>query len=304
MRPRAHLHIQREGYYKVSQLPVSQSTRFSITPLISHAHCGTYTGWQHVSYSVPQSRRIFPFNICTISYICTTQFSCGRTQQISSFPFLLKFLSFYPFFRTFSTAFWLWEIYMRCSIYGGEEFEIIWRRKLCANKCKIIKMTAELCNVCGCCFLINGKYITYTPHRTATSSWVNASQFKPQLPLKYRVSSRPRSAFNYAWKCWRQDNNGRRIRSLGKEGWDGEGPPFPLSPTKRVELKLFKLPQNCVNFLVSHLIIFSGGGKDFNEVLASVPFVRLGLTLAWFGFRTGVLRFTALRVESWRRRGV
>jgi len=74
MRPRAHLHIQREGYYKVSQLPVSQSTRFSITPLISHAHCGTYTGWQHVSYSVPQSRRIFPFNICTISFCLPTDY--------------------------------------------------------------------------------------------------------------------------------------------------------------------------------------------------------------------------------------
>lgn len=86
-----HTHAHAVKSIKVLQLPVisSQLTRFSITPPLPLLH----PPW-HVSNRSIESRRIFPFNICTISHICTTEFAVDSFSPLTTRFSLTFHLSF------------------------------------------------------------------------------------------------------------------------------------------------------------------------------------------------------------------
>lgn len=213
-----------------------------------------------------ESRRIFPFNICTISHICTTEFAVD---------------SFSPLTTRFSLTLFTWvsppaavafppksldeyeKCTTRCSLFSlCGNFRLFLgkrRQELCANNCKIIKMTGRhggCAAACGCtgvcgsvCRCVSGcsrlLSFNYTKviwckkrnkcvcvRRQQTENVLNphtkkkkvTPRWAPNLMLQRlrtdeRRWRRQQSAFNCAWKCWRNKNNNSN-NAWGLDCWN------------------------------------------------------------------------------------
>lgn len=157
------------------QSSLASSRGFQSRPLY---HFCSSPPW-HVSNRSIESRRIFPFNICTISHICTTEFAVDSFSPLTtrfSLTFHLSFpsasaLLFRPNhlmnMKNFQRV-----VHFLVSAGIFDYFLGRRRRELCANNCKIIKMTSRhsegagvwvyrcvwvWVGALGCCLLIKYK---------------------------------------------------------------------------------------------------------------------------------------------------
>lgn len=144
---RIHTHMQwRVLKFCSCQSSLASSRGFQSRPLY---HFCSSPPW-HVSNRSIESRRIFPFNICTISHICTTEFAVDSFSPLTT-RFSLTFHLSFPSassvalppksldeYEKFPTRCSLFSLCWNFRLFLGKR-----RRELCANNCKIIKMTGR-----------------------------------------------------------------------------------------------------------------------------------------------------------------